>query len=170
MPVICDQNDVGLAHRDDPTIVGWMHGDEPDNAQSLAPGKGYGPPIPPAKIVADYEQLRAARPDPAGAAEPRPGRGLGRLARPRRSHAATRRTTRSTCKAATSSRSTSTPSSTTGPEVSGNLWYVARGVERLRQWTEGRQAGLELHRVHPDPQPDRQAHARTRSAPRSGCR
>lgn len=33
MPVICAQNEVGLAHRDDPIIVGWMHGDEPDNAQ-----------------------------------------------------------------------------------------------------------------------------------------
>ena len=33
MPVICDQNAVGLAHIADPIIVGWMHGDEPDNAQ-----------------------------------------------------------------------------------------------------------------------------------------
>ncbi len=38
MKVICRQNEIGLAHIDDPTIVGWMHGDEPDNAQSL--GKG----------------------------------------------------------------------------------------------------------------------------------
>src|SRR5262249_54475298 len=33
MPVICEQNAVGLAHKNDPTIIGWMHGDEPDNAQ-----------------------------------------------------------------------------------------------------------------------------------------
>src|SRR3954454_21742163 len=38
MRVICAQNDVGRKHLDDPTVVGWMHGDEPDNAQSL--GKG----------------------------------------------------------------------------------------------------------------------------------
>ncbi len=66
MPVICAQNAVGLAHRDDPTIVGWMHGDEPDNAQSItdpATGKqSYGPCIPPAKIVGDYARLRAADP------------------------------------------------------------------------------------------------------------
>jgi hypothetical protein len=34
MYVICNQNSVGLAHRDDATIVGWMHGDEPDNAHT----------------------------------------------------------------------------------------------------------------------------------------
>ena len=47
MPVICEQNAVGLAHLADPTIIGWMHQDEPDNAQPLtdpATGKaGYGP-------------------------------------------------------------------------------------------------------------------------------
>ena len=35
MSVICAQNEVGLKHRDDLTIIGWMHGDEPDNAQSM---------------------------------------------------------------------------------------------------------------------------------------
>src|ERR1044071_3522665 len=49
MRVVCSQNAVGLKHLDDPTIVAWMHGDEPDNAQSLGQGKGYGPPIAPAK-------------------------------------------------------------------------------------------------------------------------
>src|SRR5262245_5615212 len=34
MQLICSQNDVGLKHKDDPSIVGWMHGDEPDNAQA----------------------------------------------------------------------------------------------------------------------------------------
>src|SRR5579862_4362510 len=68
MPVVCEQNAVGLAHKDDPDgpIVGWMHGDEPDNAQPVrdpATGKeGYGPCVPPPKIVTEYEQLRAADP------------------------------------------------------------------------------------------------------------
>ena len=51
MSVICEQNKVALAHKDDPIIVGWMHGDEPDNAQEIvdrATGRRrYGPPIPP---------------------------------------------------------------------------------------------------------------------------
>src|SRR6185369_3873934 len=55
--LICHQNGVGLRHLDDPAIIGWMHGDEPDNAQSLGAGKGYGPPILPDKIVADYQRV-----------------------------------------------------------------------------------------------------------------
>ena len=66
MALICEQNRVGLAHRDDPTIVGWMHGDEPDNSQEVRDPKtgrrGYGPCVPPSRIVADYERLRAADP------------------------------------------------------------------------------------------------------------
>src|SRR5579859_92783 len=42
MRLICEQNEVALKHLNDPTIVGWMHGDEPDNAQPLADNKGYG--------------------------------------------------------------------------------------------------------------------------------
>lgn len=62
LPVICEQNAVGRRHRQDPIIAGWMHGDEPDNAQELAGGKGYGPPIPPAKVVAEYAAMKRADP------------------------------------------------------------------------------------------------------------
>jgi hypothetical protein len=62
MRVVCEQNAVGLAHKDDPTIAAWMHGDEPDNAQAItdpATGKkGWGPCVPPQKIVDDYKRLR----------------------------------------------------------------------------------------------------------------
>lgn len=60
MPVICEQTRLALAHKDDPIIIGWMHGDEPDNAQEIvdrATGKRrYGPPVPPARIVAEYHR------------------------------------------------------------------------------------------------------------------
>jgi len=63
MKVFCDQNDVGLQHLDDPTIIGWMHGDEPDNAQEKPKGQsGYDPPILPAKIIAAYKKIVAADP------------------------------------------------------------------------------------------------------------
>ena len=62
MPVICHQNAVGLRSRHRGVIVGWMHGDEPDNAQSRGQGKGYGPPVPPARVVADYKRILAADP------------------------------------------------------------------------------------------------------------
>ena len=67
MRVICSQNQAGLAHKDDPTIVGWMHGDEPDNAQSLDRGaKGLRPADPAArKSSSDYQRLKKADPDAA---------------------------------------------------------------------------------------------------------
>src|SRR5688572_19140921 len=47
MFAITHQNERGLAARNRATIAGWMHGDEPDNAQSLGRGKGWGPPVLP---------------------------------------------------------------------------------------------------------------------------
>jgi hypothetical protein len=58
MPVICDQNQVGLTSQHADVIVGWMHGDEPDNAQARRDGNGYDPPILPSKIEADYRQIQ----------------------------------------------------------------------------------------------------------------
>ncbi len=68
MLVICDQNEVGLKHRNDPIIVGWMHQDEPDNAQLISedPATGrkvYGGPVPPAEIVKRYQQMKRNDPD-----------------------------------------------------------------------------------------------------------
>ena len=60
--VFCEQNAAALRHLDDPVIAGWMHGDEPDNAQELPGGKGYGPPVAPEQIVTGYEKIRAADP------------------------------------------------------------------------------------------------------------
>ena len=65
MPVICDQNEVGLNSPHADVIVGWMHGDEPDNAQAPPDGKGYDPPILPSRIEADYRRIQerdASRP------------------------------------------------------------------------------------------------------------
>jgi hypothetical protein len=58
---ICGQDSVGLASIDDTTIVGWwMTPDEPDNAQ---PDEGgYGPPVDPATLVAQYQSYKTADP------------------------------------------------------------------------------------------------------------
>ncbi|MEJ5253194.1 MAG: hypothetical protein HPY54_16145 [Chthonomonadetes bacterium] len=67
MPVICEQNAVGLRHREDPIIVGWMHQDEPDNAQPVtdpATGRrGWGGPVPPERVVEWYRQIKSRDPD-----------------------------------------------------------------------------------------------------------
>lgn len=88
MPVICHHNEVGLAHINNPLIVAWMHGDEPDIAhdfkkvwggdparikeawpeqyKDLDPTKPfketYGTPIPPSWINRDYAAMRAKDP------------------------------------------------------------------------------------------------------------
>lgn len=54
--VICFQNEVGLAHRDDPTIVAWMNGHEPDNAQRQTDGS-WGGPVPTEKVISDYQRI-----------------------------------------------------------------------------------------------------------------
>ena len=59
-------NKYGLEHLNDTTIYGWMHGDEPDNAQAKKNGgTGYDPCIEPSIIVANYEKIKksdASRP------------------------------------------------------------------------------------------------------------
>ncbi len=61
MQTICALNDVGREHLDDPTIVGWMHSDEPDNAQALPEG-GWGDAVPTREIQADYAMMREQDP------------------------------------------------------------------------------------------------------------
>jgi hypothetical protein len=136
MRVICAQNDVALRHLDDPTIVGWMHGDEPDNAQSLGEGKGYGPPIATEKIVADYEKIRAA--DPSRPILLNLGQGVawdGYYGRGvRTNHPEDYPEYVKGCDIASFDIYPVTHSK---PQVAGNLWYVAEGVERLVGWAGG---------------------------------
>jgi len=135
MFVVCHQNKVGLVHLDDPTIIGWMHGDEPDNAQSLGEGKGYGPPVPPEEIVKDYERIRAA--DPSRPVMLNLGQGVawdgwyGRGVRT--NHPEDYPLYLKGCDIASFDIY---PVVHDRPEIAGKLWYVAKGVERLRQRTQ----------------------------------
>ena len=137
MKVICHQNQIALKHVHDPVIVGWMHGDEPDNAQSLGAGKGYGPPIQPQKIVADYDRIRRA--DPSRPILLNLGQGVawdgwhGRGVRT--NHPEDYRQYVKGCDIASFDIYPAVHSS---PQVAGKLWYVACGVERLISWTEGK--------------------------------
>jgi hypothetical protein len=137
MKVICHQNELALRQRDDPTIIGWMHGDEPDNAQSLGSGQGYGPPIAPEKIVADYHRIRVA--DPTRPVLLNLGQGvawdnwIGRGVR--RNHPEDYPEYIKGCDIASFDIY---PVVHDNPEVTGKLWFVARGVERLIQWSGSR--------------------------------
>jgi len=137
MRVICGQNERSLRFKDRPTIVGWMHGDEPDNAQSRGRGQGYGPPVPPATVVERYRKMRAADPErpvllnlgQGVAWDGWHGRGV------RTNHPEDYPEYLKGCDIASFDIY---PAGHEKEEVAGKLWYVPRGVERLRRWTDGR--------------------------------
>ncbi|MEW6751960.1 MAG: hypothetical protein AB1505_13430 [Candidatus Latescibacterota bacterium] len=133
MQVVCHQNEVGLRHAGEGTIVGWMHGDEPDNAQSLGEGKGWGPPIPAAQIIADYERLKER--DPSRPVLLNLGQGVawdgwyGRGVRTNHPEDYVEYV-----KGADVVSFDIYPMAHPNAAVAGQLWYVAQGVARLRAW------------------------------------
>ena len=156
MRLICEQNEVALKHLQDPTIIGWMHGDEPDNAQALPDNKGYGPPIAPERIVRNYERLRAA--DPSRPVMLNLGQGVawdgwyGRGTRSR--HPEDYPKYLAGCDIVSFDIY---PAVHDSPQVAGKLWFVAQGVERLVRWSEGQKIVwncLECTRIsNPDRKP-----------------
>jgi hypothetical protein len=135
--IVCHQNETGLKYIDDPTIIGWMHGDEPDNAQSKGNGQGYGPPIEPEKIIDDYTNLKKADPSrpvllnlgQAVAWDGWHGRGV------RTNHPEDYPEYLKGCDIASFNIY---PAVHSNPQVAGKLWYVAKGVDRLVEWTDGK--------------------------------
>jgi len=136
MHVICFQNEVGLSHSEDPIIIGWMHNDEPDNAQPLPSGKGYGPPILPQQIVDDYMKIKTA--DPSRPILLNLGQGVawdnwyGRGVRKNKPEDYPEY-----IKGCDIVSFDIYPVVHTDLEVAGKLWYVAKGVKRLCEWAEG---------------------------------
>lgn len=128
---ICAQNAIGLSNAGDGVIVGWMHEDEPDNAQSDGKG-GWGPPIPPERILKLYEDFRAkdaSRPiylnlGQGVAWDGWYGRGV------RTNHPEDYAEYVKGCDIA--SFDIYPVNSRPKDEPCGKLWYIARGVERLR--------------------------------------
>lgn len=136
MPVICAQNQTALENKDNPIIAGWMHGDEPDNAQSLGRGKGYGPPILPEVITKNYARIRAT--DPSRPMLLNLGQGvawdqyIGRGVR--RNHPEDYAEYAKGCDIASFDIY---PVVHESKEIAGKLEYVAQGVGRLVDWTRG---------------------------------
>lgn len=138
--VICDQNEFGLKNLDDPTIYAWMHGDEPDNAQMNRTTKQYDPCIDPVKIIQSYEEIR--KKDPSRPVYLNLGQGVAY-----RDYIG-----RGACRGNIDTYKVSTngylkgcdiasfdiyPVNNWDSETSGNLWYVAKGIDNLREWTNG---------------------------------
>ena len=110
-----------------------MHGDEPDNAQARPGGKGYGPPILPEKIVANYERIRAA--DPTRPVLLNLGQGvawdnyIGRGVR--RNHPEDYKEYVKGCDIASFDIY---PAVHSDAAIAGKLEFVPQGVDRLVQW------------------------------------
>jgi hypothetical protein len=134
--VVCSQNEVGLRHLDDPTIIAWMHNDEPDNAQSRGARLGWSAPILPEKVVQDYRRMKAA--DPSRPILLNLGQGVawdgwyGRGSR--KNHPEDYPQYLAGCDIASFDIY---PVGHDNDAVAGKLWFVASGVERLVRWGEG---------------------------------
>jgi hypothetical protein len=156
MRVICEQNEVSLRHLDDPTIVGWIHGDEPDNAQSRGARFGWSSPIAPEKVVEEYARMKSK--DPTRPVLVNLGQGVawdgwyGRGTRKNHPEDYPKY-----LEGADIASFDIYPAAQKDKEVAGNLWFVARGVEHLVQWSGGSKVVwncLECTRVQ---NPDRKA-------------
>jgi hypothetical protein len=136
MSVICAQNEVGLRHRDDPLILGWMQDDEPDNAQSRGARFGWSAPISPEQVVERYRRMKAA--DATRPVLLNLGQGVawdGWYGRgTRKNHPEDYPAYLKGCDIASFDIY---PAVHRDREVAGKLWLVARGVERLVNWTGG---------------------------------
>ncbi|QDV32493.1 hypothetical protein [Tautonia plasticadhaerens] len=157
MKAIVGQSERSLRFKDRPTITAWMHDDEPDNAQSLPDGEGYGPPVPPASIVEDYRAMKQA--DPTRPVLLNLGQGVawdGWVGRGvRTNHPEDYPEYLEGCDIASFDIY---PACHDREAVAGNLWYVPRGVDRLVSWTRDEKpvwCCIETTRIsNPDHTPD----------------
>lgn len=139
MKVITHQNDFCRMNLSEPLICGWMHGDEPDNAQLNRQTNSYDPCIDPAKIIADYEKLKES--DPSRPVYMNLGRGV----------AVTNWAGRGVCRGKTDMYKVSNngylkgcdiasfdvyPVNSREADVKDSLWYVAKGIDNLLEWSD----------------------------------
>ncbi len=137
MFVICSQNSAALGRKDDTNIIAWLQEDEPDNARNRGARFGFGSPTSPEKIVERYRSMKTA--DPTRPVFLNLGQGVawdnwhGRGNR--NGHPEDYPKYLQGCDIASFDIY---PMNHFSKEVSGNLWFVARGVERLSNWTENK--------------------------------
>jgi hypothetical protein len=133
MPVVCSLNDWARKNLHRRIVLGWMHEDEPDNAQPLPEG-GYGPPIPPERIQEDFKRIRQI--DPSRPVFLNLGQGvawddwIGRGVRTRHPEDYPHYVK------GTDIASFDIYPVTADPPVKGNLSFVGSGTRRLREWSK----------------------------------
>jgi hypothetical protein len=140
MPVIAHQNTFGLSNLDSPGILGWHLQDEPDNAQPITdPDTGkrtYGPPVPPATMQEIYRQAKEK--DPTRPVLLNLGQGVANDEWVGRGPDASLDDYWEYVKACDIVSFDVYPVADTRKENGEDyLWYVAKGIERLKKWTHG---------------------------------
>ena len=133
---VCSIDRAGMWHTNDPTIIAWLQRDEPDNAQTPGARFGFGSPVPPSRILNDYQYLKTL--DPTRPVLLNLGQGVawdnwygrGR----RKNHPEDYPEYLKGCDIASFDIY---PVNHEKPEMADKLWYVGRGVERLVQWGNG---------------------------------
>lgn len=140
MPVFCEMEFDARKNIDNPIIVGWLHIDEPDNAQDISAAgqpKQYGPPVRPEKVVAHYRELK--RIDPTRPVMLNLGQGVawdvwtGRGERT--NHPEDYAAYLQGCDMASFDIY---PVVASHADIAGNLWYVPYGTARLKEWSHGK--------------------------------
>jgi len=134
MNVIASQNSIAINSTNRYIIKGWAHQDEPDNAQPDGKG-GYGPCVSPVQIQDIYKNMKST--DSSRPVYLNLGQGVANKEWPGRGSCSGRDEDYPQYIAGADIISFDIyPAVSQRQNVSGNLWLVAYGVERLRQWAE----------------------------------
>jgi hypothetical protein len=136
--VICEQDSFGLSHLNESAIYGWMHGDEPDNAQMNRKTRKYDPCVDPAIIIKSYGEIK--KNDPSRPVYINLGQGVSYL----------NYIGRGECRGDIDKYKISTngylkgcdiasfdiyPVNNRDAETQNNLWYVPKGIDSLISWS-----------------------------------
>ncbi|SKB38040.1 alpha-amylase family protein [Daejeonella lutea] len=155
MKVICRPNTFGMANLQEASIYAWMHDDEPDNAQLNKVTKKYDPCIDPALIINGYEEIK--KKDPSRPVYLNLSQGV----------AWQNWYGRGTCTGNTDMYKVANngylkgcdiasfdiyPVNNSDAETKDNLFYVAKGIDNLNMWSEGKKpvwCWIETTAIHP---------------------
>lgn len=136
--VICEQTAFGLSTAGDTTIAGWLHGDEPDNAQWNSTTQKWDPCVDPGDIISYYNTLKSN--DPSRPVYLNLGRGVADI----------RWNGRGTCTGAYEMYIEELngyiggcdivsfdiyPVNSSDAATKEKLWFVPKGIDSLRSWS-----------------------------------
>jgi len=170
IPVICEQNDYARANLNNPTFVGWMQMDEPDNAQkietfwqsdtdliaaawpeyadrTLASWGTWGPPASPLQITNEYHEIKSfdtTRPVFLGLGQGIAWDGWGG----RGVRTGNLADYPKYAKGGDILAFDIYPVVHSDPEIAGALWRVPYGTQRLRGWAEENPTWADIECTH----------------------